>query len=199
MNLQKSLPPVPVIDLQAQRRRLEPGLSEALQRVLEHGRFVGGPEVEALEAELGRRAGAHCVTCANGTDALLLALWALEVGVGDAVVVPAFTFAATAEAVMMRGAPPLFADVSETSFNLDPTSLERALEQAKRSGLKPRAAIAVDLFGLPADYRALEGLCEAAGATLIADAAQSFGGALDGLVAAFGKSTRCRHHLVEAF
>lgn len=179
MNLQNSLPPVPVIDLQAQRRRLEPALSEALQRVLEHGRFVGGPEVQSLEAQLAERAGTSCVTCANGTDALLLALWSLGVGVGDAVILPAFTFAATAEAVMMRGATPFFADVSEASFNLDPASLERALGQARRSGLKPRAVIAVDLFGLPADYRALEALCEAAGAALIADAAQSFGARLD--------------------
>jgi len=178
MNIASPSAPIPVIDLQAQRRRLEPGLSEALQRVLAHGRFVLGPEVETLERRLGLLTGASCVTCANGTDALHLALWALDIGIGDAVVVPAFTFAATAEAVMLRGATPVFADVEEATFTLDPTSAARALEQAHRSGLKPRAVIAVDLFGLPADYPALARVAEAADVALIADAAQSMGARL---------------------
>jgi len=167
-----------MIDLQAQRRRLEPGLGEALARVLAHGRFVLGPEVEELELRLGDLTGASCVTCGNGTDALELALWAEGIGAGDAVVLPAFTFAATAEAVIRRGATPVFADVDEQSWNLHPGSARQALEWAARSGLRPRALIAVDLFGWPADYTRLAGVAEEHGVTLIGDAAQSLGAAL---------------------
>ena len=167
-----------MIDLQAQRRRLEPGLSEALARVLAHGRFVLGPEVEELELRLGDLTGASCVTCGNGTDALELALWAEGVGTGDAVVLPAFTFAATAEAVIKRGATPVFADVDDVTWNLDPDSAEAALLWARRSGLRPKALIAVDLFGWPAAYAALAAVAERRGVTLIADAAQSMGAAL---------------------
>ncbi len=179
MNIQNKLAPVPVIDLQAQRARLEPGMSEAVLRVLAHGRFVLGPEVEALERQLGDWSGAHCITCGNGTDALELALWSLDVGVGDAVVMPAFTFAATAEAAVKRGATPVFADVDEASFNLSAESCARALDFARRAGLRPKAVIAVDLFGLPADYAALAPLAASYDATVIADAAQSFGATLD--------------------
>ncbi len=168
-----------MIDLQAQRARLEPGISEAILRVLAHGRFVLGPEVEALEQQLGDWSGAHCITCGNGTDALELALWALDVGIGDAVIMPAFTFAATAEAAVKRGATPIFADVEAEGFNLSPASVEAALAFAKRSSLKPKAVIAVDLFGLPCDYAALAPIAGAYGATVIADAAQSFGATQD--------------------
>ncbi|HKY95375.1 MAG TPA: DegT/DnrJ/EryC1/StrS family aminotransferase, partial [Kiloniellales bacterium] len=167
-----------MVDLQAQRRRLEPGLGEAMARVLAHGRFVLGPEVEELELRLGDLTGASCVTCGNGTDALELALWAEAIGAGDAVVLPAFTFAATAEAVVRRGATPVFADVDDVTWNLDPASARRALEWAGRSGLRTRALIAVDLFGWPADYPRLAALAEEREVTLIADAAQSLGAAL---------------------
>jgi len=175
VNIQNSLAPVPVIDLQAQRARLEPGMTEALLGVLAHGRFVQGPEVALLEERLADWSGAHCVTCGNGTDALELALWSLGVGIGDAVILPAFTFAATAEAVVKRGGTPVFADVAEASCNLDPASAAAALAFARRAGLRPRAVIAVDLYGLPADYAALTAVAAAEGATVIADAAQSFG------------------------
>jgi dTDP-4-amino-4,6-dideoxygalactose transaminase len=175
VNIHNPLAPVPVIDLQAQRAHLEPGMTQAVQRVLEHGRFVLGPEVAELEAQLAAWSGAHCVTCGNGTDALELALWSLGVGTGDAVILPAFTFAATAEAVIRRGATPVFADVAEASCNLDPASAAAALAFARRAGLRPRAVIAVDLYGLPADYAALTEVADAEGATVIADAAQSFG------------------------
>jgi dTDP-4-amino-4,6-dideoxygalactose transaminase len=167
-----------MIDLQAQRRRLEPGLGDALARVLAHGRFVLGPEVEELELRLGDLTGASCVTCGNGTDALELALWAEGVGAGDAVVLPAFTFAATAEAVVRRGATPVFADVDEVTWNLDPDSARAALAWTRRSGLRARALIAVDLFGWPADYVRLADVADEQGVTLIADAAQSMGAAL---------------------
>jgi len=178
VTVRNGLAPIPMIDLQAQRRRLEPGLGEALARVLAHGRFVLGPEVEELELRLGDLTGASCVTCGNGTDALELALWSEGIGAGDAVVLPAFTFAATAEAVVRRGATPVFADVDAITWNLDPESAAVALRWVRRSGLRARALIAVDLFGWPADYGALAALAETEGATLIADAAQSMGAAL---------------------
>jgi dTDP-4-amino-4,6-dideoxygalactose transaminase len=167
-----------MVDLQAQRRRLEPALSDSLARVLEHGRFVLGPEVEELELRLADLTGASCVTCGNGTDALELLLWAQGIGAGDAVVLPAFTFAASAEAVVRRGATPVFADVDEASFNLSAAGAQAALEWTERSGLRARALIAVDLFGWPADYAALSALADERGLALIADAAQSLGATL---------------------
>jgi dTDP-4-amino-4,6-dideoxygalactose transaminase len=167
-----------MVDLQAQRRRLEPALSQSLARVLAHGRFVLGPEVEELELRLGDLTGASCVTCGNGTDALELLLWALGIGAGDAVVLPAFTFAASAEAVVRRGATPVFADVEQASFNLGADEARRALDWIEVSGLRARAVIAVDLFGWPADYTALAAVAEERGLALIADAAQSLGATL---------------------
>ena len=165
-------------DLAAQRERLEPALSEAIRRVLDHGQFVLGPEVSELESKLAERAHvAHAVSCANGTDAIQLCLMAERIGPGDAVVCPAFTFVATAEAIATVGATPVFADVDPRTFNIDPASTRRSLEVAVRQGLVPRAIIAVDLFGLPADYAILESIAKESGLVLIADAAQSFGAA----------------------
>lgn len=163
-------------DLAAQRVRLEPGLSQAIQRVLEHGHFILGPEVAQLEEELGRFCGArHVVTCANGTDAIELVMMAEGVGANDAVIAPSFTFIATAEAVASVGATPVFADVDPATFNVDPVSVERCVALSIERGLVPRAIIAVDLFGLPADYRSLRRIAEEHNLLLIADAAQSFG------------------------
>ena len=173
--------PIAFIDLAAQQRRLGDRLSQAIGRVLAHGAYILGPEVAALETQLAAFCGAgHCVTCANGTDALQLVMMAEGVGPGDAVFVPAFTFVATAEVVPPTGATPLFVDVREADFNLDPASLEAGVAEAKRLGLTPRMVIAVDLFGHPADYDAIRALCAREGMTLVDDAAQGFGGTYKG-------------------
>ena len=169
-------PPIPFIDVAAQRRRLGRRIDDAIARVLAHCRFVMGPELPALEAELAAFCGArHAIGVASGTDALLLALLAKGIGPGDAVFCPAFTFAATAEPVALINATPVFVDVEEASFNLDPLSLERAIATAKQRGLRPKAVIPVDLFGRSADYDAIAPVAAAERLFVIADAAQSFG------------------------
>jgi dTDP-4-amino-4,6-dideoxygalactose transaminase len=168
--------PIPFIDIAAQRRRLGRSVDDAIARVLGHCQFILGPEVRALEAELAAFCGArHAVSCASGTDALVLVLMALGVGPGDAVICPSFTFTATAEVVALVGATPVFADVEEASFNLDAESLRRACATARELGLRPRAVIPVDLFGQPADYGRITSIAEAEGLFVLDDAAQSFG------------------------
>ena len=167
---------IPFIDVAAQRRRLGRAIDDAVARVLAHCQFVQGPEVRALEAELAAFCGArHAIGCASGTDALLLVLMAWQIGRGDAVICPSFTFHATAEMVVLLGATPIIADVSPDTFNLDPASCERAVATAKRVGLKPRAIIPVDLFGLPADHDAINAIAAAHGLLVLDDAAQAFG------------------------
>lgn len=141
-----------------------------------------GPQVRELEADLAAYTGMrHCITCASGTDALALALKALRIGPGDAVFVPDFTFFATAETVAATGAVPIFVDVSEDSFNMNPNDLESAVAETLSGGrLRPRAVIAVDLFGLPADYPAIRPVTDRYGLYLIEDGAQGFGGAIAG-------------------
>ncbi len=169
------------IDLQAQRRLIADEIDEAIARVLDHGQFILGAEVERAEADLAAFSGAkYAVGCASGTDALLLILMALGVGPGDAVICPAFTFAAPAEVIALRGASVILADVLPDSFNIDPASVQAAIALARRENLHPKAVIAVDLFGQPADYDALRLICDAEGVTLIGDAAQSFGATLHG-------------------
>ena len=173
--------PIAFIDLAAQRARLGARIERALAAVLAHGQFILGPEVSELEQQLRAYSGAaEAVTCANGTDALVLALMAQGIGPGDAVIVPSFTFAATAEAVVLVGATPAFADIAEADFNLDPARVAEAAALARSRSLKARAVIAVDLFGQPADYDRLVSACEAEGLALIADAAQSFGARYQG-------------------
>jgi len=169
------------IDLGAQRRRLGARVDEAILRVVDHGKYILGPEVAELERKLAQFCGAkHCIGVANGTDALLLGLMAKGVGAGDAVLVPSFTFAATAEVVALVGATPVFVDVQEDSFNMDAASLEAGIAAAKKAGLKPVSVIAVDLFGQPADYDAIENVARRHGLWLMADAAQSFGASYRG-------------------
>lgn len=181
---------IPFVDLQAQRSRLGDRIDRAIARVLNHGGFIMGPEVGELERQLAGFCGAtHAATCASGTDALILPLMAWGIGPGDAVIVPAFTFVASAEAPALLGATPVFADVAEHDFNLDPASVEAAIAEARRQGLRPRVLIAVDLFGLPADYAALKKITEREGMYLLADAAQSFGGARDGTVGTLADAT----------
>ena len=183
--------PIPFVDLAAQRRRLGAAIDAALARVTEHCQFILGPEVRALEAELARFCGArHAVSCASGTDALVLVLMAKGIGPGDAVICPSFTFCATAEVVALLGATPVFADVDEATFNIDPGSLERAIAKARRLGLKPKAVIPVDLFGLPADHDAIAAIAAAESIFILDDAAQSFGATYHGRpLGAFGLAT----------
>ena len=169
------------IDLAAQQTHLGDSVEEAISAVLKHGQFVLGPEVAELERQLAAFCGAkHCVSCANGTDALLLALMAEGVGKGDAVFVPAFTFVATVEVVVLSGATPVFVDIRRDTFNMDMESLEAAIGEAKKRGLKPRCVIPVDLYGQPADYNAVSEIAKAHGMFVIGDAAQSFGASLNG-------------------
>src|SRR6478736_433766 len=168
--------PIPFIDLAAQRHHLGRAIDDAIARVLGHCQFILGPEVKVLEDELARFCGAaHAVTCASGTDALLLVLMAKRIGPGDAVVCPSFTFTATAEVVALVGAVPVFADVEEASFNLDPESLQRACAVARELGLRPRAVIPVDLFGQPADHDRIASIAAAQELFVLDDAAQAFG------------------------
>ena len=176
MSAGASLDTIAFIDLAAQRERLGDRIDAAIGRVLQHGKFIMGPEVGELEARLSEYCGvAHTVSCSSGTDALLMALLALGIGPGDAVIVPTFTFAATAEVVALAGATPLFVDVLPDTANLDPAGLVGALHAARGARVTPRAVIAVDLFGQPADYDEIEAFCAEYDLVLIADAAQSFG------------------------
>ncbi len=168
--------PIAFIDLVAQRLRLGPAIDQAVARVLAHCQFTQGPEVHVLEAELAAFCGVrHAITCASGTDALLLVLMAWQIGRGDAVICPSFTYHATAEMVVLLGATPVIADVLPDTFNIDPASCERAIAAAKRAGLNPRAIIPVDLFGLPADYDALTTIAAKHRLLVLDDAAQAFG------------------------
>ena len=182
---------IPFIDLAAQRARLGASVDEAILRVVNHGAYILGPEVAQLEAELSAFCGAkHVISCANGTDALAMVLMAKGVRPGDAIFCPSFTFAATAEVVAWLGATPVFVDVREDSFNLDPASLELAVETAKKLGLRPAAVIPVDLFGQPADYDGIEPVCTREGLWMLSDAAQSFGATYRGRkVGTIGEAT----------
>jgi dTDP-4-amino-4,6-dideoxygalactose transaminase len=169
------------IDLAAQQARIRAKIDARIAAVLDHGAYIMGPEVTELEQALSEFCGAkHALTCANGTDALQLALMALEIGKGDAVFCPAFTFAATAEVIPSTGATPVFVDIDPTTFNICANSLRRAIAHARDLGLNPAAVIAVDLFGRPADYDALSEICAASKMRLIADSAQGFGGTYKG-------------------
>lgn len=164
------------IDLAAQQARIKPRIDARIQAVLAHGNYIMGPEVRELEAGLSAFCGVkHSLGCANGTDALQLALMALNVGPGDAVFCPTFTFASTAEVVPPFGATPVMVDVRADSFNLDVESLKRAIVHARSIGLRPAGVIPVDLFGLPADYDAIEAIAAEEGMWIIADSAQGFG------------------------
>jgi len=173
---------LPFIDLAAQQRRLRPKLDAAIAKVLDHGAYVMGPEVAAFEAALAAFCGAKlALSCANGTDALALPLMAWEIGPGDAVFCPSFSFTATAEIMPWTGASPVFVDIRPDTYTLDPAALEAAIAAIKRDGaLKPRAVIAVDLFGQSADYPAIAQVARRHGLKLIADSAQGFGCTLNG-------------------
>lgn len=173
---------IPFIDLQAQRLRLAGKIEAAVQEAVVGGAWVMGPQVRQFEADLAAFGRAkHALGCANGTDALALPLMAWGIGRGDAVFVPSFTFAATAEVVPWFDAEPVFVDVDADTYNMDPVALERAIEGIKAEGrLTPRVVIAVDLFGQPADYPAIKAICDKHGLKLIADSAQGFGCTIGG-------------------
>jgi dTDP-4-amino-4,6-dideoxygalactose transaminase len=191
MNKHMPAEPVAFIDLGAQRRRLGKSIDEAVSRVLTHCQFINGPEVTQLEAALAAFSGAkHVVSCASGTDALLMVLMAKGVGRGDAVLCPSFTFCATGEAVALTGATPVFVDVDEATFNIDADSLKRGIATARKLGLKPRAVIPVDLFGQSADHDAIGAIAEAEGLFVLDDAAQAFGASYKGRrLGSFGLAT----------
>ncbi|MGB8893824.1 MAG: DegT/DnrJ/EryC1/StrS family aminotransferase [Pseudolabrys sp.] len=191
MNLRTNPPPIPFIDVAAQRRRLGPAIDAAVARVLNHCQFILGPEVRTFEAELAAFCGArHVVTCASGTDALVLALRALGIGPGDAVLCPSFTFCATAEVAALVGATPVFLDIDATTFNIDANGIAGAVATAKEAGLKPRAIIPVDLFGLPADHGAVLAAAKTEDLVVVDDAAQGFGAIYDNRrLGTFGQAT----------
>jgi dTDP-4-amino-4,6-dideoxygalactose transaminase len=191
MNQHMRPEPIPFIDIAAQRQRLGKSIDEAVSRVLTHCKFINGPEVTALETQLAAYSGAkHVVSCASGTDALVMVLMARNVGPGDAVLCPSFTFCATGEAVALVGAVPVLVDVNEATFNMDPASLKRGIATARARGLRPRAVIVVDLFGQSADHDGIGDVAEAEGLFVLDDAAQGFGASYKGRkLGTFGLAT----------
>jgi len=176
------------IDLAAQQKRIRDRIDANIQSVLEHGKYIMGPEIKALEEKLADFVGArHAIACSSGTDALLLALMAYGVGPGDAVITSPFTFIATAEVIALLGATPVFVDIDPVTFNLDPKLLEGVIQALKNGSggyplprkkglyLTPKAVMPVDLFGLPANYDAINSVARQHGLFVIEDAAQSFG------------------------
>jgi dTDP-4-amino-4,6-dideoxygalactose transaminase len=173
--------PISFIDLGRQRDRIRRGIDAAIGKVLDHGQFIMGPEVSELERRLAQFCGArHAIACGSGTEALVLALMAKGLRPGDAVIVPSFTFCATAEAVCLLGGVPIFADVREETANIDPRSVGVAVLTARRLGLPLRGLISVDLFGQPCEYDLLEEIVGENGLWMISDAAQSFGASYRG-------------------
>jgi dTDP-4-amino-4,6-dideoxygalactose transaminase len=174
--------PIPFLDLKAQQGRLGAALRDRIDAVLAHGQYILGPEVAELEDRLAGFCGAaHCVTVSSGTDALQIAMMAENIGRGDAVFLPAFTYTATAEVPLLLGATPVFVDVDPRTFQIDPAHLQDRIDGIKRAGsLKPRAVIGVDLFGQPADWPAINGIAKRENLFTLDDCAQSFGASLDG-------------------
>jgi UDP-2-acetamido-2-deoxy-ribo-hexuluronate aminotransferase len=166
---------IPFIDLKAQYKALQPDIQKRIQAVLEHGQFIMGPEMDELERRLKDFTGSkHALTCSSGTDAAVIAMMALGIGPGDEVIVPAFSFIATAEAVVLVGATPVYVDVDADTFNLDPKQLEKALS-AKTKAIQP-----VSLYGQVADMDAINAFARKNGLVVVEDAAQSFGAFYNG-------------------
>jgi dTDP-4-amino-4,6-dideoxygalactose transaminase len=170
------------IDLKAQYQHLKTRIDARIHKVLQHGKYIMGPEVQELEQKLAEYVGVkHAITCANGTDALTLCLMVLDIKEGDAVFCPTFTFFATAEVIAFAKATPVFVDSDASTFNICPVELERKIKQTIKEGkLIPKAIIAVDLFGLPANYPEIEAIAEKYDLKLVEDAAQGFGGSIHG-------------------
>ena len=180
---QSSVGQIAFIDLKAQQRLIRERIEARLKAVLDHGRYIAGPEIEELEAALVARTGAKAaVACASGTAALIIPLLARGVDTGDAVFIPSFTYNATANAVLLTGATPVFVEIDPVTFTMDAADLERRIAEVRAEGrLQPRAIIPVDLFGTPANYPAINAIAEREGMFVVADAAQGFGGRLNGV------------------
>lgn len=179
-------------DLKAQYQRYQKDLDEAIQQVLLSANYIGGNEVAELEEQLATYVGrTHCITCANGTEAMTLVLMALGIETGDAVFVPDFTFFSTGEVVSFRGATPVFVDVDRVTFNIDPVKLEKSIQRISKEGkLKPKVIIPVDLFGLPANYPEIEKIAKRYNLFVLEDGAQGMGSSINGKMAcSFGHAS----------
>ena len=174
--------PIQFFDLKAQQATIRPALEQRWLTILDHGRYIGGPEVDECEQKLCEFTGAaDAVAVGSGTQALVMPLIALGYGHGDAVFIPGFTYNATANAVLLAGATPVLVDIDPATFNMDPEDLERKIQRVKGTrNLRARAVIPVDLYGLAADYKAIQDVADAHGLRIVADAAQAFGGRQDG-------------------
>jgi UDP-2-acetamido-2-deoxy-ribo-hexuluronate aminotransferase len=180
------------IDLGAQQDRIRERINTRIQSVLDHGKYIMGPEVLELEDRLASYIGTkHGISCASGTDALLLALMAKGVGRGDAIITSTFTFIATAEVISLLGATPIFVDIDKETYNIVPKEIENAIQSAQKSGLIVKGIIPVDLFGLSADYNAILRIAEAHNLFILSDAAQSFGAEYKGRKAASFSEVTC--------
>ena len=167
------------IDLKAQQKSIKDRIEKRIQKVLNHGKYIMGPEVLELEARLANYVNSkYCISCSSGTDALLIPLMAKGIGRGDAVITTPFTYIATAEVISLLGAEPVFVDIYPDTFNIDPKRIKYSIEHAKRKGLNPKAIIPVDLFGLPARYRLIEEIAKEYNLFILEDAAQGFGGSI---------------------
>ena len=171
---------IPFIDLKTQQKYIRSKIDKRIKRVLDHGQYILGPEVKELENELSRFSNSkHVLCCSSGTDALLLALLGLKLQPGDGVIVPSFTFASSAEVMPLLGAVPIFIDVEETTFNLDPTKLKDTLDTANEMGVKVKGIMSVGLFGQPANMKPIKDFAIENDLWVLDDAAQSFGGEYD--------------------
>ncbi|MEZ4526534.1 MAG: DegT/DnrJ/EryC1/StrS family aminotransferase [Desulfobacterales bacterium] len=192
------------IDLKTQQQRIRKEIEDRIRDILDHGKYIMGPEIAELEEKLAAFVRVpHAIGCASGTDALLMALMAYDIGPGDAVFTTPFTFIATAEVIRLLGAVPVFADIDPATFNLDPAKLEAAIVAMKSGNpqlhplprgaemLKPKGIIAVDLFGLPAEYDQINTVAKKHGLFVIEDAAQSFGAQYHGRKAGSLASIAC--------
>ena len=169
------------IDLKAQQSRIREKIDKRIQSVLDHGKYIMGPEVFELEEKLSKYVGMrYCISCSSGTDALLIPLMANGIGPGDAVITTPFTYIATAEVISLLGAEPVFVDIYDSTYNMDPNQIEEAIKHAENKGLNTRAIIPVDLFGLPARHRIISELAKVHNLFILEDAAQGFGGEIRG-------------------
>jgi|TARA_B100001250_G_scaffold256647_1_gene220958 UDP-2-acetamido-2-deoxy-ribo-hexuluronate aminotransferase len=167
------------IDLKTQQSKIRLGIDSRFAKVLDHGQYIMGPEVYELEKKLAQYVGVkHCISCSSGTDALLILLMSKNIGPGDAVFTTPFTYIATSEVITLLGATPIFVDIYKSTYNLNPSELEKSISYAKQKNLSPKAIISVDLFGLPARYRLINKFAKEHNLFLIEDSAQGFGGSI---------------------
>ena len=176
------------IDLKTQQYKIREKIDQRIKKVLDHGQYIMGPEIDELEEKLSNYIDVkHCISCSSGTDALLIPLMAMGIGPGDAVITTPFTYIATVEVIVMLGATPIFCDIYDRTFNINPSDLEKAYNDALSKNLKPKVIIPVDLFGLPARYRLIEEFAKEKNLLVLEDAAQGFGGKIgDKLAGSFG-------------